>query len=224
MDLKIIQDSSFTRILCNLQPFINPLCVSHLKVRSPPPPSVSNFPLIRSFFFPLLKVVSIMTLNHTPLTHNRRRRREERVPPFEWENRPPPHRRLPSRMHYSNIPTVSHASELPSCLHYEKTEKWKDERWHGKAGRPWSGAGLTCKQDKMLHFYSFHPVWRIIHRQNYNYDGPGFPTEPRVSAERCCRHTESIFFLWSLLFLRARKSLNALMSSDVLLLSRDKRE
>lgn len=33
-----------------------------------------------------------MTLNHTPVTHNRRRQREERAPPFEWENRPPPHR------------------------------------------------------------------------------------------------------------------------------------
>lgn len=136
-----------------------------------------------------------MTLNHTPLPHNRRRRREDHVPPFEWENRPPPRRRLPSRMHYLNIPTVSHAAELPSSLHCEKSKKRKDARWRGTAGRPRSGAALICKHDKLLHFHSFQPVRRIILRQNYNYGRHGFPTEPRVSAERRLRHTErGLFF------------------------------
>lgn len=157
----------------------------------PPPflPSVSNFPLIHSFFFPTSQSgFDNDAKSHTPPTQQKTPARESRA--SIWMREPT----SPSSQAALADALFKHPSELPSSLHYEKSKKRKDARWRGTAGRPRSSAGLICKHDKLLHFYSFQPVRRIILRQNYNYGRPGFPTEPRVSAERRLRHTERGFF------------------------------
>lgn len=160
-----------------------------------------------------------MTLNHTPLPHNRGRRREDHVPPFEWENRPPPHRRLPSRMHYLNI---RQNYLLLSIMRNQKRERTHAdaERLEGlEVAQGWFVSTINCST-----FTPSNLCDKLFSDKITITAGPASRLSLVCRLNGASDTLKEAFFLWSLLFLGARKSLNASMSSEVLLLSRDERE